>query len=497
MTASDHQQIRRNKLVRLQTGAIPRALEICSGCGGLSLGLKTAGFELSAHIELDAEAARSYAFNFGGDREPDDAWSKPRDMEDVTAAKLVKDLGFETSASESFDVLAAGLPCQAFARIGRSKLRSIAGHEDAFQKDPRASLYRRFLKFVEDTQPLILLIENVPDILNFGGHNVPEEICETLELSGYRTGYTILNAAYYGVPQVRERLFIVALADVLGKAPKFPEPLHFLDLPRGYEGSRRVALKHVDPGSHRFHGIHIPSAELADAVGAKAALDDLPRIKEHASNPAVIRRRKLSEVLPYRELATGPSAYALKMRNWPGFETADGANGHLIRLTPRDFPIFAGMKHGADYPQARALAEQMFQDALIAQGLTHISKESNAYRDLRAQVVPPYDPEKFPNKWWKLDPSKPSRTLTAHMGKDTYSHIHYDSTQKRTVSVREAARLQSFPDGFVFAGAMNAAFRQIGNAVPPLLGLAVARVLKEQLTSRTGKNKEASDRQAA
>ncbi|RVA05342.1 DNA cytosine methyltransferase, partial [Mesorhizobium sp. M7A.F.Ca.US.001.02.1.1] len=190
-------------------------------------------------------------------------------------------------------------------------------------------------------------------------------------------------------------------------------------------------------------------------------------------------------------------AYALKMRNWPGFKTADGADGHLIRLTPRDFPIFAGMKHGADYPQARALAEQMFQAALIAQGLTHISKESNAYRDLRAQVVPPYDPQKFPNKWWKLDPSKPSRTLTAHMGKDTYSHIHYDSTQKRTVSVREAARLQSFPDGFVFAGAMNAAFRQIGNAVPPLLGLAVARVLKEQLTSRTGKNKEASDRQAA
>lgn len=61
--------------------------------------------------------------------------------------------------------------------------------------------------------------------------------------------------------------------------------------------------------------------------------------------------------------------------------------------------------------------------------------------------------------------------------KDTYSHIHWDSRQKRTVSVREAARLQSFPDSFQFAGAMNAAFRQIGNAVPPLLAKAVAETL--------------------
>ncbi len=93
----------------------------------------------------------------------------------------------------------------------------------------------------------------------------------------------------------------------------------------------------------------------------------------------------------------------------------------------------------------------------------------------------PYDPGKFPNKWWKLDPKRPSRTLTAHIGKDTYSHIHYDSRQARTISVREAARLQSFPDGFQFAGAMNAAFRQIGNAVPPLLSFAVAKQVRRQL----------------
>ncbi|MFT3987964.1 MAG: DNA cytosine methyltransferase [Aestuariivirga sp.] len=443
--------------------------------------MKAAGFELSAHIELDPEAAESYAMNFGGGRAVDDPWARPRDMERCSAGRLVRDLRLSGSPEGCFDVLAAGLPCQAFARIGRSKLRSVKGTEDAFQRDPRAVLYRRFLDFVDDTQPLAIVIENVPDILNFGGHNVPEEICETLEDAGYRTGYTILNAAYFGVPQVRERLFIVALADVMKEEPAFPYPTHFLNLPRGYEGSRRVALKYVDRESGRFHEIVTPSHELPPAVSTAEALSDLPRIREHVTDPRAIRRRKLSDILPYREPKEGLSAYAKMMHAWSGFRTDDGTTGHLVRLTPRDFPIFAAMKPGADYPEARRLAEGMFLDALAEQGLTRRSRGSAAYENLRAAIVPPYDPEKFPNKWWKLDRDKPSRTLTAHIGKDTYSHIHFDGRQARTISVREAARLQSFPDGFVFAGAMNAAFRQIGNAVPPLLGLAVARVLRRQL----------------
>ena len=69
----------------------------------------------------------------------------------------------------------------------------------------------------------------------------------------------------------------------------------------------------------------------------------------------------------------------------------------------------------------------------------------------------------------------------AHLGRDCYSHIHYDSAQARTISVREAARLQSFPDGFVFCGTMNPAFRQIGNAVPPLMAYVMAGMISESL----------------
>jgi DNA (cytosine-5)-methyltransferase 1 len=121
---------------------------------------------------------------------------------------------------------------------------------------------------------------------------------------------------------------------------------------------------------------------------------------------------------------------------------------------------------------------------------------TQAWLAAKASIVPPYDPDKFPNKWRKLEPDRPSRTLTAHLGKDSYSHIHYDSAQARTISVREVARLQSFPDGFIFRGSMNSAFRQVGNAVPPLLAFAIGIEIERALHVMT-ESAAASYREAA
>src|SRR5207248_2372929 len=122
---------------------------------------------------------------------------------------------------------------------------------------------------------------------------------------------------------------------------------------------------------------------------------------------------------------------------------------------------------------------------------------TTVWNELRASIVPPYDPGKFPNKWRKMEPDLPARTLMAHLGKDGYSHIHYDSTQARTISVREAARLQSFPDGFRFAGTMNPAFRQIGNAVPPLMARAIAHSMMQVLSSAARKSSDVIRRSTA
>jgi DNA (cytosine-5)-methyltransferase 1 len=471
--------IRAAKLRRIRSGGKPRTLELCSGCGGLSLGLAAGGFKLQGHVENDPTAARTYALNFkppvGASAEK---WAAPRDMVEQNAEDIVEDLGLESTAIEAFDVLVAGLPCQAFARIGRSKLRSIAGDSEAYRNDPRAKLYERFLEYVEVVQPVAIVIENVPDILNFGGHNIPEEICETLELSGYQTGYTLLNAAYYGVPQMRERLFLIGIDRSLGIRPGFPDPTHTVDLPSGYEGARTFALRHL-PAASRFLPIPQPVEGLPEAVSVREALADLPYISDHLRDPASMRRRRITDKLPYRTCSS-LSDYARLMREWPGFETDGVVTGNIVRLTPRDFPIFRRMHTGDDYPQALKIAEELFAERLATEPLPP-RPGSRAWKELRKLFVPPYDPGKFPNKWWKLEPALPSRTLTAHMGKDTYSHIHWDSRQQRTISVREAARLQSFPDDFQFSGSMNAAFRQIGNAVPPLLAWAVAERLRKDL----------------
>jgi len=113
------------------------------------------------------------------------------------------------------------------------------------------------------------------------------------------------------------------------------------------------------------------------------------------------------------------------------------------------------------------------------------------YERLREAIVPPYSAGKFPNKWRKMWSNQPARTLMAHLGKDGYSHIHYDSFQARTISVREAARLQSFPDGFAFCGTMNPAFRQIGNAVPPLIAKALAQQIMVALKASASRSERA------
>jgi DNA (cytosine-5)-methyltransferase 1 len=171
------------------------------------------------------------------------------------------------------------------------------------------------------------------------------------------------------------------------------------------------------------------------------------------------------------------------MRCWPGFETVSKTTGHIIRYLPRDYKIFKIMGEGWQYPDVWRYVEEKRRALEIERHKAGLSTDKGTVegKAFHRDWTLPYDPDKFPNKWWKLDRERPVRTLMAHLGKDSYSHIHFDSEQARPISVREAARLQSFPDGFVFDGSMNPALRQIGNAVPPLLAYAVAMAMRKAL----------------
>lgn len=478
----------RRKITRLAAGRPPRVLDLFAGCGGLSLGLFAAGCEIRAAVESDPDAARSHGTNFHPGDEPH---AQPRDITDITAAELTEELELGDPA-HAFDIIVGGPPCQAFARVGRSKLREVAVHPEAFRHDPRSRLYIHYLDYVEACSPLAVVLENVPDMLNFAGRNIAHEVCEVLTERGYRCAYTLLNAAYYGVPQMRERAILIAVKNEAVDSVIFPAATHWIDLPSGYEGSRAVALKLLarsdTQGPDEFwKPFPETRAGLRPAVTAREALQDLPVIDARAELASGRLRRGARRfdapmAYPLLDILT---AYARAMREWPGFEAQDVLYDHVIRYLPRDYALFARLDPGDQYPEAYRHAQTMFKETLTArrQNGEALRNGSKAWQELRDSIVPPYDHQKFPNKWRKMEADQPARTLMAHLGKDSYSHIHYDSAQARTISVREAARLQSFPDGFVFCGTMNPAFKQIGNAVPPLLARAIGEVLIGQITA--------------
>ncbi len=474
------------RVARLQAGGRPRVLDLFSGCGGLSLGFLAAGFEIRGAVEFDADAARSHGLNFH-DGAP--AHSRARDIITTHPEDLASELDLGP-VDAAIDVIVGGPPCQAFARVGRSKLREIEAHPEAFKHDPRARLYQEYLRYVDAFRPLVVLMENVPDVLNHGGQNIAEEICEVLEEKGYACGYTLLNAAYYGVPQTRERMFLIAYRREVTDTVAFPEPTHWIGLPPGYDGTRAVALKLLNQNDRlgETHGYVQPpeaSPGLLPAVTAEEAIGDLPPIYARQELAAgTLRRgaRRFDAPLRY-DLRRKVSPFARLMRTWSGFAAPESLRDHVIRYLPRDYPLFARLDPGDQYPQAYRHALRMFEERLAE--LRRLGKTIRPgtveYERVKGSIVPPYDATKFPNKWRKMWRDQPARTLMAHLGKDSYSHIHYDSDQARTISVREAARLQSFPDGFVFSGTMNPAGRQIGNAVPPLLAKALATTIRATL----------------
>ncbi|MFM8333783.1 MAG: DNA cytosine methyltransferase [Candidatus Methylumidiphilus sp.] len=473
------------KIARIYAGESPRVLDLFAGCGGLSLGFYSSGFNLVAAIENDPDAARSHGLNFHGGL---GRHCQAHDITSTNPEDLTYELGL-SSVANSIDVIIGGPPCQAFARVGRPKLREIDAHPQAFKHDPRARLYLEYLRYVDAFQPLAVLVENVPDVLNHGGQNIAEEICDVLYSKGYICKYTLLNAAFYGVPQMRQRMFLIAYRKEIAAEVCFPYPTHWVDLPPGYEGSRAVALKLLNCNSDSANNYIEPPEStplLTPSVTAFQAIGDLPPIfSREQLKSGELRRgaRRFDSPIPYDSKST-ISTYAQLMRRWPGFETSGELRDHVIRCQARDFDLFARMHPGDQYPEAWKHAHDMLEEkikALNKKGI-YFSVDSVQYRNLKKSIIPPYDVNKFPNKWRKMCRDEPARTLMAHLGKDGYSHIHYDSAQARTISVREAARLQSFPDGFVFSGTMNPAYRQIGNAVPPIMAKALAETIYNTLT---------------
>jgi DNA (cytosine-5)-methyltransferase 1 len=449
----------------------PTVIDLFSGAGGFSLGFQAAGCRVLAAVDIDEAAGRTFKANFDvlqPEHPPLVLAGDEGNIEEVDLSSL--------AARRPPDILIGGPPCQGFSRVGRGKLDSLS--DDGYAADARNSLYQRFMDAAELWRPRAVVMENVPGMLSVEGRSVADEAAEDLISRGYRVGYALLNAVWLGVPQFRERLFFIGMRKDLQVPPSLPPTTHRADLPAGYTRPAVALFLPFEDLHHELsinmRGATLPATTVADA------LDDLPVITEHLEGRKVSRgdfRRNRS----YRKRPH--SAFASVMRSWPGLPKLRHIDDHAIRRTPRDYEIFRRMRHGDRYVEARKIARQLFEDELarLRRRGRETTPGSSEYEELERRFVPPYPEHMFKDKWRKLIPDQPSWTVVAHLAKDAYSHIHYDGDQARSISVREAARLQSFPDAFRFAGNMGDCYRQIGNAVPPLASWVIAAHLLECL----------------
>ena len=431
---------------------IPTVIDLFSGCGGLALGFEKAGFPIGGGIELMQEAVKTISANLEW-RYGKDSRHLCCDITETDPSVLRQFIG------EDGCIVVGGPPCQAYSRAGKAKLNSL-GDDRISTSDARGYLYQDFLRFAFALDARAVVMENVPEATRFGEMNIPEIVCEELEKEGYTTFWTILCSADFGVPQIRERLFVLAWKN--GETEiSLPIPTH-----RDPTGHIPQYARQINSFLQFPHFRKPLSAgdDARDWVTVGEAFSDLPVLfpnekSRYVNNPT-------NTEIPYRTGAGND--FQRTMREWYGFPMY-GVTGNTFRKNVRDFPIFARMKQGDLFTDASRIADELFFKKAHDLGL---SPDSSEYARLKESMVPCYDREHFAEKWRRLEENRPSHTVVAHLSVDTYSHIH--PWEPRGISIREAARLQSFPDDFTFSCPMGDAFKQIGNAVPPLLAKGVA-----------------------
>ena len=396
-------------------------VDLFGGAGGMSLGFEMEGFRPLATLDSFSPGLDTYRRNFPS--VPPGGVVCADASAPGAISSFVKAAGLRRG---DVSVVIGGPPCQGFSVAGRVKLASLDDQsktwkDSRFINDPRNLLYRSFIGFIDRLRPDVVVMENVTGMLSYKDGAVVKEIEETLKKIGYpHCDHKVLNAADYGVPQMRHRVFFMATKK--GLDVSWPDQTH---VPR--TGSEPLLHDEV----------------LQCHVTTWDAIKDLPRL-ERPKKRSKVKNRKLT----YR--STPSCDFQLTMRGNLSHVENNVTRWHR----EKDIEVFRKMRPGdrwADLPVK-----------------------------VRRKIG--YSDKSFNDKWRRLPTDRPSWTVTSHLSKDGYMFIH--PTQERTISVREAARLQSFPDWFVFEGSRSAQFQQIGNAVPPLLAAAIARTVGESLKRR-------------
>ncbi len=457
-----------------------RVLDLFAGAGGFSLGFRRfmcedgTPFKIVGYVERDPNAVRTLVSALIREGMAEDDAKKIVICGDITFPKT-KRLLYATCTD--VDIIIGGPPCQSFSTIGpRSSGPKL---KKRFEKDDRDTLFYHYLQIVEHYMPLFFVFENVTGLLTKrhreSGKRYVDHIIGEFERIGYdlRQGceqfpercYLLLNAADFGVPQLRERVIIIG--NRLSMINPAPNPTH------------------CSPDLCDQTG-RLPYVTLKDAIGDLPPL--LPKItltpkKKGASLSSVSsnRKRRIEKLNRSRDNGTDPAPY-----HWNCLLDSYNEGG----ASRRQFLEFVMPQNEDTMLTGHIARGQQESDIQLFRGLKPGSSSKDLLRsddpvDRKLLSLIKYDMDSFLDKYKKLDWNSPCGTVFAHMQRDGNRFIHPDGNQERTLTVREAARVQSFPDDYVFEATGNVRYQLIGNAVPPLMSMAVAHAIYDALCSVT------------
>ncbi|MGC3991539.1 MAG: DNA cytosine methyltransferase [Chthoniobacteraceae bacterium] len=387
----------------------PCTIDLFCGAGGITEGFRRAGFSCLYGNDIDRWAVETFRANHPN------TVADNRPIEQVDAAALRRSLNLEPG---QLDVLVGGPPCQGF---------SINAPE-RFLQDPRNSLFKHYIRFLDEFQPKTCLIENVPGMLSLGSGVIFEQILETLRGHGYQAHARILFAAHYGVPQERWRMII--LGSRIDSIPAHPIPTHYATARANFKGGKTMT----------FRLMPLDQPVLLPAVTVEKAIGDLPRLAMGEGG----------EIVTYDRLAQ--SEYGRSMR----------AGGAVT------FNHYAGV-----------LAAQNIER------MKHV-KPGGSWRDIPHHLLPlgmqRARKSDHTKRYGRLRNDGLAGTVLTKC--DPHWGAVFLPDQDRALTVREAARIQSFPDSYKFLGPRVAQYEQVGNAVPVLMAEAIAEEIRKSLQAQ-------------
>ncbi len=378
-------------------------------------------------------------------------------------------------------VLIGGPPCQAYSNVGRSRVGGID------KEDHRVYLYQEYLRIIKKHKPAVFVMENVQGLLSarVDGEKVFDWMKRDLKVGNNYTIHSLvrpiqkdsdflIKSEKYGIPQMRHRVILLGIrkdfqhnGEYLYEKEKVTLESVIGNLPAVRSELNR---KFIGYNKNEFYKNGKPKRLYKNLVDSNSSW-----LKEMSKN---INQIKNWGELDLNGLSSGPEEIELGS----GAEFLKGTNlisqNHILKNWFIDKRLEGVTNHQSRSHLTQDLMRYLFA-ALYVEKFNRFPRLKD-YAQHNVDLLPDHvnvNSGKFTDRFRVQEPDKPATTITSHIAKDGHYFIHYDASQCRSLTVREAARIQTFPDNYLFRGSRTSQFQQVGNAVPPYLAFQIAGIV--------------------